>query len=71
MIRSGIDPYGDVLFVESRAILDQTEVLPGDRLRNEKQSLANVDDTAKPQESPPHVCDPVALVRLPACTATP
>jgi hypothetical protein len=71
MTGSGIDAYGHVLVVDSRDILDQTEVLPGDMLRSEKQSLANVDDAAKSQGSLPHVCDQVALVRLPACMATP
>jgi hypothetical protein len=50
MTGSGIDAYGHVLVVESRVILDQTEVLPGDMLRSEKQSLANVDDAAKPKD---------------------
>jgi hypothetical protein len=47
MTGSGIDAYGHVLVVESRVILDQTEVLPRDMLRSKKQSLANVDDAAK------------------------
>jgi hypothetical protein len=71
MTGSDIDAYGHVLVVESRTILDQMEVFPGEMLRSEKQNLANVDDRAKPQGSPRHVCDQVALVRPPACTATP
>jgi hypothetical protein len=50
MTRSGIDAYGHILVFESRAILDQTEVLPVDMLQSEKQSLAHVDDAAKPKD---------------------
>jgi hypothetical protein len=50
MTGSGVDAYGHILVVESRAILDQTEVLPGDILRSEEQSLVNSNDAAKPKD---------------------
>jgi hypothetical protein len=71
MTGSGINVYGHVPVVVSRVILDQTEVLPGDMHRSEKQSLANVDDAAKPKDRLHTYAIKWALIWPPACTATP